>query len=151
MDTEERLQKALELSKEAIGYDNAQQYEKAFDYYLRALDQWSIVCKYQKNPQLQEKFFNKMKEYVSRAETLKQIISKGPINCEANTSDSSSKNVEAVNLVESAITAVKPNIKWDDIAGLESAKDALQEAVILPIRFPNLFTGYIIYYITTDL
>jgi vacuolar protein-sorting-associated protein 4 len=35
----------------------------------------------------------------------------------------------------------KPNVKWDDIAGLEGAKEALKEAVILPIKFPHLFTG----------
>lgn len=32
-------------------------------------------------------------------------------------------------------------MKWDDVAGLEGAKDALKEAVILPAKFPQLFTG----------
>ena len=40
-----------------------------------------------------------------------------------------------------AILTDKPNVKWDDVAGLEGAKDALKEAVILPIKFPHLFTG----------
>lgn len=35
----------------------------------------------------------------------------------------------------------KPNIKWDDVAGLEKAKETLKEAVILPQKFPQLFTG----------
>lgn len=35
----------------------------------------------------------------------------------------------------------KPNVRWDDIAGLEGAKEALKEAVILPIKFPHLFVG----------
>lgn len=35
----------------------------------------------------------------------------------------------------------KPNVRWNDVAGLEGAKDALKEAVILPIKFPHLFTG----------
>lgn len=40
-----------------------------------------------------------------------------------------------------AILTEKPNVKWDDVAGLEGAKAALKEAVILPIKFPHLFTG----------
>ena len=30
---------------------------------------------------------------------------------------------------------------WEDIAGLEGAKEALKEAVILPTKFPQFFTG----------
>lgn len=32
-------------------------------------------------------------------------------------------------------------MRWEDVAGLEQAKEALKEAVILPIKFPQLFTG----------
>lgn len=40
----------------------------------------------------------------------------------------------------SAITKIAP-VHWDDVAGLESAKTALQEAMVLPVRFPTLFKG----------
>ena len=35
----------------------------------------------------------------------------------------------------------KPNVRWDDVAGLLQAKEALKEAVIMPIKFPQLFKG----------
>ena len=35
----------------------------------------------------------------------------------------------------------KPNVHWDDIAGLTVAKGSLKETVVLPIKFPQLFTG----------
>ena len=43
--------------------------------------------------------------------------------------------------LSSAIVTEKPNILWDDVAGLHQAKEALKEAVILPRKFPQLFVG----------
>lgn len=43
--------------------------------------------------------------------------------------------------LEGAIMTSKPNVKWSDVAGLQGAKDALQETVILPTAFPQLFQG----------
>ena len=39
------------------------------------------------------------------------------------------------------ILSEKPSVKWSDVAGLDAAKESLKEAVILPIKFPHLFTG----------
>lgn len=44
-------------------------------------------------------------------------------------------------VITAAIVAEKPNVKWEDVAGLEGAKRALQEAVVLPIKYPHLFVG----------
>ena len=35
----------------------------------------------------------------------------------------------------------KPDVTWDDVAGLEAAKSSLQEAVLIPIKHPELFQG----------
>ena len=40
-----------------------------------------------------------------------------------------------------AIVSEKPNVKWEDVAGLENAKQGLKEAIILPSRFPDIFVG----------
>ncbi|KAL2322221.1 LOW QUALITY PROTEIN: hypothetical protein Fmac_026600 [Flemingia macrophylla] len=39
----------------------------------------------------------------------------------------------------STIIREKPNVKWTDIMRLESTKQALQEAVTLPVKFPQFF------------
>mmetsp|Transcript_27287 Transcript_27287/g.91292 ORF Transcript_27287/g.91292 Transcript_27287/m.91292 type:complete len:358 (+) Transcript_27287:345-1418(+) len=41
----------------------------------------------------------------------------------------------------SSILVERPRVRWEDVAGLELAKEALQEAVVLPVRYPQLFTG----------
>lgn len=41
----------------------------------------------------------------------------------------------------SCVVTEKPNVKWTDVAGLDKAKEALQEAVILPLKYPHIFTG----------
>jgi vacuolar protein-sorting-associated protein 4 len=45
--------------------------------------------------------------------------------------------------IAEAIVSEKPNVKWSDIGGLEEAKRALEEAVIMPIRYPNFFNDVV--------
>ena len=40
-----------------------------------------------------------------------------------------------------AIVTEKPNIKWEDVAGLAVAKEELMGAVILPTIHPEFFEG----------
>ncbi|KDP28731.1 hypothetical protein JCGZ_14502 [Jatropha curcas] len=46
-----------------------------------------------------------------------------------------------VEMINTAIVDRSPSVKWDDVAGLEKAKQSLMEMVILPTRRRDLFTG----------
>lgn len=97
-------------------------------------------------------------QYLERAEKLKDYIAKksgnkkkpvkdeGPANKDKDDdSDEDEKDdkekKKLMNQLEGAIVIEKPEVKWSDVAGLSGAKEALKEAVILPIKFPHLFTG----------
>jgi vacuolar protein-sorting-associated protein 4 len=41
-----------------------------------------------------------------------------------------------------------PAVTFEDVVGLEQAKTALKEAVILPVKYPKLFKGISFYEIT---
>lgn len=47
---------------------------------------------------------------------------------------------ELQNSLLSSIITESPNVQWHGVAGLETAKEALQEAIILPLRFPSLYS-----------
>lgn len=55
--------------------------------------------------------------------------------------NNSSNKEEPDNQIDQAIVREKPNVKWEDVAGLENAKRSLQEAIILPVKFPDIFVG----------
>ncbi|CAL4177108.1 unnamed protein product, partial [Meganyctiphanes norvegica] len=113
------------------------------------------------NERAKESIRAKCKQYLDRAEKLKEYIEKNtgnkkkPIKEGGSTSNKKSNNnkdsdsdddsdpakKKMMDKMEGAIVAEKPNVRWDDVAGLEGAKAALKEAVILPIKFPHMFTG----------
>lgn len=43
--------------------------------------------------------------------------------------------------VMDTIISEKPNVHWEDIAGLHEAKKSLNEALVMPIKYPAFFTG----------
>ena len=45
------------------------------------------------------------------------------------------------NLGKNEILASATNVKWEDVAGLEHAKQAVIEAIIFPMKHPEVFTG----------
>jgi len=150
--------KAIEYVKVAVAEDEAGNYEKALQNYKAALEYFSTHLKYEKNPRSAEAIRAKFKEYLERAEYLKTVIEgkqaepAAAANGAATAQQRKKGNGDGGNdndkdrerlkgQLGSAIVTEKPNVKWDDVAGLEGAKEALKEAVILPVKFPQFFTG----------
>ncbi|KAH7536968.1 hypothetical protein FEM48_Zijuj03G0042300 [Ziziphus jujuba var. spinosa] len=111
----------------------------------------------EKNPKIKEAITQKFGEYLSRAEEIRDILDSGggsglhrmvmrapasPKSKGLRTERRGDPDQEKLRAgLDSVIITEKSNVKWNDVAGLESAKQALQEAVILRVKFPQFFTG----------
>jgi len=152
------IPKGTQVMKEAVAFDNEGNYEKALQSYTLGLNYYMTGLKYSKNDKQKQAVRAKAVEYMDRAEQLKVVVKKGQgkkVVTEGGRVDGKKeggedakgedeKDAEGDRLqasLSSAIVSEKPNVKWTDVAGLESAKGLLQEAVILPVKFPQLFTG----------
>jgi len=109
------------------------------------LESFQYAVKWEKNPVAKEQFLKFFDDYASRAGKIKELLAQPPEEKKkvgvAAASEGDKDKTKMRDAVESAIVQEKPNVHWDDIAGLKQAKEALQEAVILPINFPQLFEG----------
>uniref|UniRef100_U5EVN4 vesicle-fusing ATPase n=1 Tax=Corethrella appendiculata TaxID=1370023 RepID=U5EVN4_9DIPT len=151
------LAKAIDIVTKATEEDRKKNYEEALRLYEHGVEYFLHAIKYEaQGDKAKDSIRSKCLQYLDRAEKLKAYLKKGkkkPVkdgessskdDKKSGDSDSDSDDPEKKKLqskLEGAIVIEKPQIKWSDVAGLELAKEALKEAVILPIKFPHLFTG----------
>lgn len=154
-------EQAIEYVKQAVQEDNTGNYAKAFPLYMNALEYFKTHLKYEKNPKIREAITQKFTEYLRRAEEIRTVLDEGggsgptsnggdgavaarpkPKSKDGDGKDGDDAEQNKLRSgLNSAIIREKPNVKWNDVAGLEMAKQSLQEAVILPVKFPQFFTG----------
>lgn len=155
MNTGDFLSKGIELIQKAIDYDTSTQYRDAYTAYYNGLDYLMLALKYEKNPKSKDLIRTKLTEYLERAEKLKEHLEdeEQKQNCRVKHSaevfggsgnagqEDEGEDKKLRGALSSVILTEKPNVKWEDVAGLDGAKEALKEAVILPVKYPHLFKG----------
>eukprot|EP00667_Euglena_gracilis_P010355 EG_transcript_10536 len=146
---------AVEHAKVAAQQDENKEYEQAYKSYMKAIEFFMTAVKHEKVPKKKEMLRSKCGELMERCEKIKEYLDQNPNGGSGGPSGSSvgqkmkkDKNKDEEDdkqklrgNLEGAIVKEKPNVHWNDVAGLDGAKEALKEAVIMPIRFPQLFTG----------
>jgi vacuolar protein-sorting-associated protein 4 len=152
--------RATEAASRAAKHDDNGDLYKAKEGYLIAVEFLQMAkLQYGKDKavtSLVKGIDEKIEEYLERATQLKADIKKvgntrpktpplpaggAAAKAKGDKDDDSKEKDKMVSAMESAIVKERPNIHWEDVAGLFAAKEALKEAVILPIKFPQLFVG----------
>ncbi|CAF4353776.1 unnamed protein product [Rotaria sp. Silwood2] len=158
IDLDNIIKKGKSFAERATSEDKAHNYEIAAEAYMAAADWFMHAIKYGvMNAPTKQNIRAKVKTYIQRAEDIKNMSdnkSKKKLavvsddNDQRNSkrnkvSDDDNVDVDKKRMMQKFEGAIvtDPNVTFDDVIGLEQAKTALREAVILPVKFPKLFTG----------
>lgn len=157
MDNSKFYEEAKVFATKAVEAEGKHDWAEALANYSRSLDRFLAGLKFEKDPTRKAVIEERAAQYMDRAEKIKKSLddstkaeasggsggaataSRG--DAAAGGSGEDAETAKMKGALAGAIVAEKPDVKWDDVAGLEGAKDALKEAVILPSRFPQLFVG----------
>lgn len=151
------LQKAIDIITRATEEDKQQNYDEALRLYENGVEHFLHAIKYEAhNERAKQSIREKCDQYLARAEKLKKHIENGAgaykkCGKAIKENDSNGKREgeededtdkkKILSRLEGAIIMDKLHVQWSDVAGLDGTKEALKEAVILPTKFPHLFTG----------
>lgn len=137
------------IAAQAVEADEQEKYEEAAKLYIKAAEKLKFAIKIDENNYNKDVYKKKFMEYCERAGVLqKQVESnKKPIEVgsdgkkDAKESGKDDPDAKLKDSLSGCLVTEKPNVRWSDVAGLDLAKGALKEAVVLPIMFPQLFVG----------
>jgi vacuolar protein-sorting-associated protein 4 len=147
------IPQGVEIVAKAIEADNAGEFERALALYRDALSRFTMGLKYEKNEARKRLVMDRVEGYMKRAEELRDYIAKqheldknggsgGSATRKAGDGKDDDEDAEKKKLrgaLAGAIVQEKPNIKWEDVAGLENAKESLKEVslviIIRAVRF----------------
>ncbi len=131
--------KAVKAAREAVKYDTEGNISRAIVKYVEAFDLLMVLVKHTTNRKLKAFYITKAEEYLNRAYELKKVLEEKAKRTAPPSVLGTDEEVRKRMIT--TIVPEKPNVKWEDVADLEDAKRALEEAIIMPLKYPELFEG----------
>ena len=126
--SEELEQMAVRYANEAIQQDKQGSRSLAIARYDRAIEILLKLCSLYPSAPQTKLYAKQVEAYKHRVQELKD----GRIYEEEQAQTKPSKP-------DRLVLTEKPNIKWNEIADLHDAKKAIEEAVVFPVKRPDLF------------
>lgn len=124
----------------AYKLDQGGQTQQAVRYYVSAAEQLQKLINFTDDPNMKNLYYQKAMEYILRVKEIRGIVGSSDTK-KSSSATASPEDDEIEGAISSVIVREKPNVKWEDVAGMEGAKRALREAIILPMSRPDLFKG----------
>lgn len=130
MASEELEKLAVKSANEAIQLDRQGYKDMAIEKYNRAIEILKKLCTLYPDAYQNKVYAEYVKQYEKRIANIK-----GDLAVEQDSpADSKSR-------VDSMILREKPKVKWEEVVGLDDAKNAIEDSIIYPARRPDLFAA----------
>jgi SpoVK/Ycf46/Vps4 family AAA+-type ATPase len=127
----EELEKlAVKSANEAIQLDRQGYKDMAVEKYNRACEILRKLCTLYPSAYQNKVYAEYIKQYEKRIKNIK--------GDQAVEQDSPA---ESKSRVESMILREKPKVKWEEVVGLDDAKNAIEDSIIYPHQRPDLFAA----------
>lgn len=149
------LDRAIELDQRGMKNEACQYYLKASKILIKLANSASL-------PSVRKHYFNRAQECVDRVRYISGIKKKsaGPVDGLATPPKIDSTPAESITvastkpeqdldddekrlqeMISDTIITERPNIKMTEVAGLDDAKQAINDAILTPLKHPELFKG----------
>ncbi|NWF95118.1 MAG: AAA family ATPase [Candidatus Thorarchaeota archaeon] len=150
------------LLEKAVELDNRGMKKEACSYYLKASRILTKMSKSASLPSVQKHYLDRAQECVDRVRYLSGIKKKSSTTPDGLSSppdvvsaapaarrEAARKGVEEEDeeskrlqdMLADTIITERPDVKMSEVAGLEHAKQAIADAIVTPMRHPELFKG----------
>ncbi|MDH5806937.1 MAG: AAA family ATPase [Candidatus Methanomethylicaceae archaeon] len=124
---------AIKYAKEATRLDQQGAKGLAITYYQKAIDAFLKLVNLYPNYELNRIYIQRAMMYQERIKVLRGEVSEVVNEKSEEKGEVKQASYEDLLLIE------KPNVKWEDVAGLEEVKKAIRESIVYPSKRPDLF------------
>jgi len=143
MAPQELERSASKYASEAIKYDSQGERSMAITNYQKAIESLLKLQRLYPDSQLNKIYAERMKSYQNRIMSLQNMSQNdvepvidptaSPAGQRSNLANNSKNSFDEMVMKE------KPNVRWNDVVGVDDAKNALRESIVYPTKRPDLF------------
>ena len=136
-------QAATNYAREAVKLDRQGARGMAITMYQKAIEALLKLVQLYPNYGLNKVYIQRAMAYQERIKVLQGAGVPEPLEQEKEEEKVEDKTTAVSSKVKATfddlVVKEKPNVKWDQVVGLEQAKRAIKEAIVYPVQRPDLF------------
>ncbi|MEM3700739.1 MAG: AAA family ATPase [Candidatus Bathyarchaeia archaeon] len=139
MSASQELEKAAtNYALEAVRLDKQGSRGMAITMYQKAIESLLKLVQLYPEYSLNKVYIQRAIAYQERIKALQGAAPMPPQEEAANV-EGGARTSQGKSTYEELIVTEKPNVKWEEVIGLENAKKAIKEAIVYPVQRPDLF------------